>query len=505
MKRLISLFFCLSLFTLYMGCAQQRPAPSFEGVDVDKALRSEIGRLELTGDPSTGRDIPDIDSAMAQLGMMLYYTKALSVTKDVACASCHHPSLAGGDALSLGVGVGAVDPDVLGPGRKHSPDADNYTGRPTIPRHAPTAFNVAMWDDFLLWDGRIESLGKVPGANGAVGGIRTPDTPFGVADPNAGKNLSEALNRFPVVAPLEMMGFDLGHDVSGDFVRTALARRLQGKGSFDDLQKNDWLIYFREVYGRPDGTAEELITFANIAEAIGAFQSSMVFVDTPWKRYVQGDDNAISREAKIGALLFFTPAEQGGLDCAACHSGDFFTDEKFHVLGVPQIGPGAGDNNGATRTADFGRFREHQLFSRENRYAFRTPTLLNVEITGPYGHDGAYTTLEGMVRHNLNPEQAVRGYDLSQLDPTIDTSDWKVNTSIALQQLKKNRQNRVRPVLQSVNVDDRTVGYLMAFLQTLTDPCAKDRDCLAKWIPGPDTPDPDNMRLVARDGKGDLL
>ena len=121
---------------------------------LDAQLRAVIAEQGLTGDPSLGRDLPSIDEPMAQLGKKLFFTKALSGDKDVACATCHIPSLGGGDELSVSIGVGAVDPEWLGPGRAHP------SGGPTVPRNAPTTFNIAMWDSVLFMDGRRRKPGQ---------------------------------------------------------------------------------------------------------------------------------------------------------------------------------------------------------------------------------------------------------------------------------------------------------------------------------------------------------
>jgi len=60
-------------------------------------------------------------------------------------------------------------------------------------------------------------------------------------------------------------------------------------------------------------------------------------------------------------------------------------------------------------------------------------------------------------------------------------------------------------VLQDVTLTDAQVDDVIEFLKTLTDPCLKDRACLAKWIPGPGDPDPDGLRLCAKDGTGQEL
>ncbi len=138
---------------------------------LDAGLRAIIADQGLSGDPSQGRDLPSINDPLAQLGKQLFFTKALGGDKDAACASCHHPLLGGGDGLALSIGVGAVDPDLLGSGRSHP------SGAPNVPRNAPTTFNCAMWDQVMFHDGRLESLDKIPGRNGAgTAGIRTPDT-----------------------------------------------------------------------------------------------------------------------------------------------------------------------------------------------------------------------------------------------------------------------------------------------------------------------------------------
>ena len=225
-----------------------------------------------------------------------------------------------------------------------------------------------------------------------------------------------------------------------------------------------------------------------------------MFVNTPWKAYVEGDSNAINESAKRGAMMFFKSREDGGADCASCHSGDFFTDEQFHVTAVPQIGRGKGNNNGTLTNDDFGRFRE--TGDAADMYAFRTPGLINVEVTGPWGHAGAYTTLEAMVRHMLNPAQAIDNYDFSQLDPNIQAADMLTNTQFALTQLEQNRTADVANVLRDVEFTEDHVTDLVAFLNVLTDPCVKDRSCMAPWIPDASDANPDGLRLNAVDNNG---
>jgi len=458
---------------------------------LDSQLAKVISTQHLTGDPTVGAVIADIKTPMCQLGMKLFFTKALGGDQDSACVTCHHPVLGAGDALSLPVGVGAVEPDLLGPGRDHSPEAEGYDGGPTHPRNVPTTFNIPMYHTTLFWDGRIQTV---------AGGIRTPDSGFDAIDP-AAVDLVSALARFPVTVNEEMRGFvfEAGH--SNDAVRDHLAARLAGTGvGAGELDPNGWQAEFDAVYGL--GTE---ITFEKIAESIGAYERSQVFVDTPWKACVRGKKDALSDSAKRGAMLFFNSYQDGGASCASCHSGDFFTDETFHVMATPQIGRGKG--NGPNGDDDFGRFNISG--DSNDQYAFRTPSLLNVAVTGPYGHAGAYLTLEAMVRHMLNPEAALATYDYAPLDDfnaplLVQIEHADANTTLALAQFESLRAAGLTEH-QSLEFTDEQVADLVAFLESLTDPCVTDRSCLDPWIPGEGDSDPDGLGVKAYDGNGDPL
>jgi len=493
----------LTLCPLLLAGCHDGGGDSEEVVSLDAELEEVIVAQALTGDPSAGRDLPDISDPKAQLGMKLFFTRSLGGEMGAACVTCHHPVLGGGDNLSLSVGVDAMELELLGEGRKHDPLGEHYDGGPPVPRNAPTTFNMGLWDKVLFHDGRVESLGGTPGMNGNDGlGIRTPDSLLGVGDPDAGENLTAAQARFPVTSPEEMKDFVDFNGLDNDEVRDNLAERLGGYGSpaGGSLSVNDWLDEFRVAYDDPTGTAEELVTFDHIAEAIAEYENSQVFVDTPWRAYVQGDRDALSDAAKRGALLFFREQPDGGADCASCHSGDFFTDELFHVIAMPQIGRGKGD--GASGDEDFGRFRETGI--SEDMYAFRTPSLLNVGVTGPWGHAGAYTSLEATVRHHLNAEAAVATYDYSQLDPNIQAFSLADNTENALATLRDNRANELFS-LQDVELSDAEVDDLLAFLEALTDPCTLDRDCIGEWIPDASDTNPDAMRINGVDSLGHAL
>ncbi len=487
-KNLLALS-CVSIFLLLSGCQEtdlcdhNSTSSTLDEILIDAQLRSLINSNNLTANPAAGIDVPSIDSPKAQLGMQLFYTKSLGIEKDSACVSCHHPALAGGDEFSLSVGVEALEPDLLGEGRLHDPGAPHYdNGYALVPRNAPTTFNVILWKRALAWDGAIENI-----LDGNTTGIKTPDTPFGVIDPEAGANLAAAQVRFPVAVGTEMKGLDYNSSATREDVRQHLIKRYHDTNASDYVD-NRWQKFFTPVYG------DNSVNFANIADAIGEYENSQVFIDNNWKKYVDGNTSALTASAKRGAKLFFSSYKDGGFSCTTCHSGDFFTDESYHVMAVPQVGFGKNENN-----EDFGRFN----VSGTQKYAFRTPNLMNVALTGPWGHDGAYTTLEAMVRHMINPDKAVEEYDFSQLDPNVRTVNTVENTAKTLAQLQANRAFGVSPHI-SQEATDEQVNDLVAFLESLSDPCITDKECIGKWIPEI-SHGPDCLQLNAVDADGNPL
>ena len=469
--------------------------------DTEDTLAAIIQQLEITGDPSIGRDLPRQDDPVAQLGKLLFFSQGLSGDGetdefDTACASCHHPAFAGSDALSLPYGVGAEDPKLVGPGREFSGIQDS----PVIGRNSISVMNVGLWDHALNHDGSVESLNPTFLSNGANGSISTPDSGYQTADDNAGNNLVTAQTRM-ALANTHMMRNHLEEGEDIDTVISHLIERLTGNN--DELVINQWLEQFRIAFDDPDGSADELITEANLITALAEYQRSMVFVFSPWRDYLLGNLDAISLNAKVGATLALSTVDQGGLGCVSCHSGDFFTDEQYHALAIPQVGPGMGDDNGEVSTDDFGRFRV--TGAEEDRYAFRTPSLLNVARTGPWGHDGAYTTLEGIIRHHFDPRVGIEEYVASQLDPEISSIGLAAKGELSLAVVEAQMANN-ETSLPDVTTDEEHVFFLTEFLNTLTDyrlieieGRTRHIDCVAPLIPDSSDENPDALRLNAKD------
>jgi cytochrome c peroxidase len=172
----------------------------------------------------------------------------------------------------------------------------------------------------------------------------------------------------------------------------------------------------------PDGPWEKMAEadrqivnriLVNCGKAVAAYQRRLVSRNAPFDRYVAGEPSALTPAQKRGLKLFISKAA-----CDACHSGPFFTDQIFHVTGVPQ----AGEHVPAT---DLGRYTDQaplftSPFSAAGPYSddpvwgqarltrlgpiteadrgkFRTKNLRQIERTGPYMHTGALRTLKEVV------------------------------------------------------------------------------------------------------------
>ena len=219
-------------------------------------------------------------------------------------------------------------------GQPVSQGIDGHTGR----RSAPTLVN-RLFSKEQFWDGRAADL--------------------------------EAQARMPITDPNEM-----GSEVQ------EVVERIRGSDGYR--------VQFREVFG-----ADE-ICFDHIADAIAAFERTLLSGNAAYDRFVAGDTTAISVAAMSGEKLF-----NGRAQCFRCHAGFNFTDESFRNVGV------AMDQN----APDLGRFEVSGVAAE--RGAFKTPTLRDVALTAPYFHDGSAPTLEEVIDYydrggiqtpNLAPE-----------------------------------------------------------------------------------------------------
>jgi len=225
-------------------------------------------------------------------------------------------------------------------------------------RNAPTTLNVALLQT-LFWDGRSPTL-----------------------DHQA---------RMPILNPVEM----------------GMPDEAAALKAIRDVP--EYRVSFKKAYGRE-------MNYEDLGRAIGAFERTLIFVDSPFRKFLAGDSAAISPQAQAGWELF-----NGKGRCAACHqmnpSNPLGTDNRFHNVGVSArhqdfeglakkalkaMQEDASEQKldelaVSTDLSELGRFMvTHQ---RADIGSFRTPLILNIGITGPYMHDGSMATLWDVIDH----------------------------------------------------------------------------------------------------------
>lgn len=273
--------------------------------------------------------------AKIELGRQLYFDRRLSGDNTVSCADCHSPVTGYCANTQFGVGV------------------RGQTGN----RNSPVSFNRIL-SKAQFWDGRAGSLEEQ-----AVG---------------------------PIANPIEMANT---HEAVVKLVNS----------------KEGYRIQFEKVFGgKPD--------IEQVGKAIAAFERVLVTGPSPYDFYepvrrmletfreelsdlkalktddpemfnkftslkAASDAHKMSDEAKRGRDLFFNVKS----NCSACHVGANFTDELYHNLGVGMD----------TQEPDLGRFSQTKV--EKDKGAFKTPTIRNIALSGPYMHDGSQKTLEEVV------------------------------------------------------------------------------------------------------------
>ena len=323
------------------------------------------------------------------LGDKLFDDKRFSATGQVACATCHDSKKAFTDS-----------PLRVSDGIKKAGKALNGT------RNAPTVVNAAYFD-VQFWDGRSPSL--------------------------------EDQSQHPFLNPVEMGLKD--HQPILKIVRS----------------DPEYVKAFEQVFGKKGAQ----VTMKEVQQAIAAFERTKVSGNSAFDRYFYGGESgALTDAQKRGFDLYVNKGR-----CVSCHRIEqtqaLFTDNRFHNVGVgindiqKDVPALAGEFLqakatlaqvdvkvlGDKRTSELGRFAVTRDF--EGLGAFKTPTLRNVAVTGPYMHDGSVKTLKDVVVHYNNGGVTKEG------DPVNDFLS-----------------GGIRPL----NLTEAEIDDLVSFMEALTSP-----------------------------------
>jgi cytochrome c peroxidase len=427
-----ALLYSLSLLTLHHVPAAQLPPP------LDQA---PIPR------PSNLAAFVKNEAVAIQLGKALFWDEQLGSDGRTACASCHyhagvdprvrntvHPGADGrfqvapldgtvtasrfpirNDDVIGSQGVAAQEFHGILVGSAEdlgTPLASVFGSGPQVtPRNTPSVIN-AIFQQFSFWDGRAagifngRTVDGLPGStviqalsNGNVRAVSVrlerstmasqavgpPDS--GVEMAWSGRRLADLGKKMLALKPLARQRVHVDDSVLGSLRDSAggLATTYVQlvRDAFQDRWWNTNAILDRNgaVLGRgtPVGTEQFSVMEANFSLffglAIQLYESTLVSDDAPFDRFLKGDTSALTARQQAGMQLFFDR-----LDCDRCHGGAEFTVASVNVgrdrsalanVGVEPLAHDSGDGTGE----------------------FKTPSLRNVELTGPYFHNGQFATL----------------------------------------------------------------------------------------------------------------
>ena len=342
---------------------------------------------------------------LEELGQSLFFDTNLSLNRTQSCATCHMPEQAFTDGRGKAASLGD---DGVSLGDRNAPTVSYARFAPALGKNAK-----GRWAGGLFHDGRAGDLYAQAGG--------------------------------PPLNPAEM----------GMPSKAAVVARIRENAHYVDS--------FTALFG-PEIFASDDHAFAAMTRAIAAFEQTDEFspFDSKYDRFLRGEAK-LTDEEELGRVLFFS---NQFTNCSQCHrsqeiaggDGETFTNYEFHNIGVPanealrvangsplgRIDPGlAGNPAIAGDAAQQGKFK--------------TPTLRNVAVTGPYMHNGVFNDLRTVILfYNKYNSKAAR----RQINPETGVG-WaapEVGENLSRQELESG------PALK-----DREIDALVAFLKTLTD------------------------------------
>ncbi|NKW78733.1 methylamine utilization protein MauG [Rhodobacteraceae bacterium R_SAG7] len=341
------------------------------------------------------------------LGEALFFETDLSLNRSQSCATCHDPAAGFVDPRGDAEGAFSRGDDGVSLGGRHAPTAAYASLSPAFHQN-----DAGEWVGGQFWDGRAADLVEQAGG--------------------------------PILNPIE-----LGLSSQAEAIARLAAHP-------------EYVESFQTLYS-VDITTDTEAGFKALTQALAAFESSDVFqpFDSKYDRFLRGDVE-LSSEEELGRLLFFS---EQFTNCNQCHQlrrsaidpAEPFSDFRYHNIGVPANVAGRLQNGVAEDWVDAGLYENPRVLDRAERGKFKTPTLRNVAVTGPYMHNGVFQDLRTVVlfynRYNSKAASA-------QINPETGAPWGEIPVPDTLAQ---------KELTHGPALDDRRVDALVAFLKTLTD------------------------------------
>ena len=355
----------------------------------------------LASSPALAEDVP---TTLEALGERLFFDVNLSANRTQSCATCHDPEYGFADPR----GMASIGDDGHSLGDRNAPSAAYAAFTPEFHKNADD-----IWTGGQFWDGRANRLEDQAGG--------------------------------PPLNPIEMGMADEA---------TVIARLLE-----DPVYTQAFPALFEG-----DVLSDPQTGYAAMTDAIAAFERTDVFApfDSKYDRFLRGEVE-LTREEDLGRVLFFS---EQFTNCNLCHQlgqsqldpQETFTNYEYHNIGVPE-NLALRELNGVPRgTVDVGLAAHPDMEKNPTlRGKFKTPTLRNVAVTGPYMHNGVFEDLRTVVLfYNQFNTTDVKRRTNPETGETFRMP--AAPATLAFEELTHG------PAL-----DDQRVDAIVAFLKTLTD------------------------------------
>lgn len=348
----------------------------------------------------------------AQLGALVFADTKLSRPEGQGCADCHTARVAFRD-----------------PETSHTSSMGAVAGRFGV-RNAPTAMYARYvpplrkddrdqrWTGGLFWDGRANTLEDQAGA--------------------------------PLLNPLEMNNPDKASVVA-------------------TIRRASYEPAFRELFG-PHALDDVDTGFAHVTEVLAAFERTQAFApfSSKYDRYLAGE-TALGDAEQRGLAIFEDPARG---NCAGCHPNrpgpdgalPLFTDFGYGNLGIPRYGNNKFYDQPPEMNPDGDRYIDHGLMTTVGDPAqdgkFRVPTLRNIAVTPPYGHNGYFENLPFLLDFLNTRDVGSREVGTCSRSSPLALCAWPAAEVPATMD---------RHSIGHLGLTERDLQDLLAFLETLTD------------------------------------
>ena len=356
LKILVASAFIMTIVVSKHSFAQDLPG-------TDEALLKTLKGFGVKAVLTPKGNRPEALISKISLGKKLFHDKNLSGNRRVNCQTCHDPRHGTSDGKAL---------------------SQTEDGKGILRRNAPALYNLeAAASPIMFWDGRVEynSVRKYF--------INTPEKSLNGPNPKAveitsvlsGALAAQAI--FPLLSHEEMRG-KTGENEIADAKNNLEAWDLLITRLKTETDSMEYLDLFREAF--PETAAVEKINIGHVGEALSAFmKNEFQSSGSPFHRFVAGETNAMTAQQKRGLEIFSNKGR-----CIVCHQGPVLGGNgSTFSIGVPSFGA-------APFKPDRGM---GEVRPGLTNFTFKTPSLINVALSAPYMHNGAFKTLREVINH----------------------------------------------------------------------------------------------------------